>query len=264
MDTILAEFHREVDMLEKCVHILQGLRTTGPLTPAQVTALPDGIKNAVEISMSDPRLTSGVLDSLLILLVSRHEFFIREIFKKLCDQAYCGIAANQISENVKKHIISKSVDVIRQEKKYGIGSAQKFSIFSNIAKLGNDSEVITDINADCLVLTKQIDSDELKSLFKDLCSTDIWKIVSQQAGFRQYFMGVDENSAMTQGKAKLDEIISRRNEITHPNGPLFSMVLSAESLLEMMKFLKVLSTDVKNFCSMEVVAINASRQAQPI
>lgn len=260
MEDILNSFVDDLSDVEKTFATLKLL---GDIREEESTTLPEmSVNGFVNKSIS---LYNGIDDArnglvkipgvFVLYIGGRFENYVQLIFEELAIKFVNKFDQfEKLPNKLKEAIIRDTSSVISSPRKFGYGDSMVKQFIHNLSK--NFLNDFTNINHQCLSRTEgNMRSDILSDLFNKIAIKELWKEIGMQTSVRSHFETGDPIQAQNEAKSYLDQFMTRRNAIAHPNGATISWS-SYEEVEQDIKFFKMLSKILMEIGEMKILSLS--------
>lgn len=245
LEEIRREFGNDIERVEHLLRLIKGFREFGASTlPSAISdrsvSWPEALSlvNSSQDHRTDLPILSG---SLLLYLVGRFEYFIRQIIQVTADEiAEKTSKYLDLPSTLRKDLKRLSLDVAQNPARYGFDENQADAILANLVDNLRGSGTSLTINSLVLSITEtNMKERTLADLMKRVGMNEFWRDVGKQAQIKIHLEKKDDNEAMVEAQARLNAIMNERNQIAHPTSA--THFPDPDQVLAKVGFLRVLS-----------------------
>lgn len=192
----------------------------------------------------------------VLYIGGRFENCVQLIFEELAIQFVNKYNEfEKLPSKLKDAIIKDTSNIIASPRKYGFGDGMVKQFIHNLSK--NFLNDFTNINHQCLSRTEgNMRSDIISDLFNKIAIKDLWKEIGMQTSVRSHFETSDPGQAQSDSKTYLDQFMTKRNSIAHPNGATISWP-SYDEVEKDIEYFKMLSRVLMEIGKMKISSITS-------
>lgn len=221
----LSDLQEDLTRLRQLLSLVQLLREFGSVDEPVRTTLDGFDKQAVSLRTRIRLLSSDVpvlSGTLLLFLAGRFEHFVRMSFQAHCDSvAQKCQRFDELPAKMQQSLRYHTAEVALSPSKYGFDNVAALGFIVGLAGNISATAGVGAINSACLSVTQNnMTSHIIAELYKRIGVQNLWSELAKQAGLKIHFGVEKDGDAERSAKAVLDEIMSTRNQIAHPNGSL--------------------------------------------
>jgi hypothetical protein len=260
MEDILNSFLEDLSDIEKTFTTLKLL---GEIREEELSILPevgdnDFINKSILLyhGINDGRNGLVKIPGIFVLYIGgRFENYIQTIFEELAIRFVNKFDEfERLPKKLKDAIVRDTSKVVSSPRKFGFSEGMAKQFVHNLSK--NFLNDFDNINHPCLSRTEgNMRSDILSDLFTKIAIKDLWKEVGMHVAVRSNFETDDSGYAQSEAKSYLNQFMTKRNSIAHPNGATISWS-SFEEVEKDIKYFKMLSRVIMEIGNMKILSIS--------
>lgn len=247
---IFQEFAEDVDRIRHLLELIKEFRIFGgSAAPQQVLdsslLWPESValmKTSKEVRTDLPILSG----SLLLYLVGRFEYFIRQVL--LVSVEYitnCASKYEELPDVIRKELRARTLEVAQSPSRYGYREDRTDLLLESLVHNSNGTTNPPSIMAEVLTITESnMKSRIVADLMKRIGLTDFWKDLSKQSKIKILLEARTDQDACVKLQSKLDRLIEDRNQIAHPTST--TTFPDLDNVLLDSDFLLLLAEEVSN------------------
>jgi hypothetical protein len=255
----LADLRRDLERLSALLELLKILRDFGSSEPPAESG--DGefgrearnVRNRIRALSAEIAVLSGTL---LLFIAGRFEHFARTLFEALCDSwADKCEKFDQLPEKMRDALIYRTAAVVQAPTKYGFDQIESIGLLMTLAQNLSAADGLGQVNSRCLSVTEtNMTATALAELFKRIGVMNIWQEIAKQAALKTFFALTTDSDCEKTARARLDELMTVRNQIAHPTGN--SSFPDLDQVGQFVEFVRVLAQVLADVARVHATAFN--------
>lgn len=250
LDSPLSELRSDLDRLRQLLALTKGLRTFAANDPPATNG--DGefgdasrsIRTGIRAASADLPVVSGTL---LLYLAGRFEHFVRLSFQSLSEAMASKCQRfDDLPEKMRVNLRTLTAEVNLNPRKFGFEELEALGFLSALAANLTATAGIGSINSSCLSITQNnMVPGILADVYGRIGLAKIWSELGKQAALKTHFATATDADAEKEAKARLEDLMTIRNQIAHPNGsPSFPDPDQVDAFVVFISILASVLTDV--------------------
>jgi hypothetical protein len=212
------------------------------------------LRDLVRALSPDLPVMSGTL---LLYLAGRFEHFVRMSFQNLCE----GLASKchsyaELPDKMRDNLRVFTAEVNLNPRKYGFDEVQAIGFMTTLVANVTSSTSLGPINSSCLSVTQNnMTPGMLAELFSRIGVGKLWSEMGKQAALKVHLSVTSDAEAEREAKARLEELMSLRNQIAHPSGtPSFP---DPDQVIAYVGFVSVLASVLTDVSRVQLMAFRS-------
>jgi RiboL-PSP-HEPN len=246
------DFKADLQRIAQLLGLIEDFRSfaaTGDeyLKDAEVTEGARKLLKTADEVRTDLPLLSG---SLFLYICGRFEYFVRELVGTIMDELVDKAQKyDDLPDALRKEHLNRTLAINLSPKKYNYSPVTAAALLGELAgSLSGTSENPKGFDVDSNVVTiteSNMNSDTLAEIFERVGVAQIWDTLGKQSKLKAFLLVSGDADCSKVAKARLDEIMARRNRIAHPTKDLqFPDVDYAQDTSNFYEILSELLVDV--------------------
>ena len=258
-DPPLEDLRADLRRLSGLLSLLRSLRDFGSTDPPAANGDGDfgdaarGLRTTIRSLSPELAVLSGTL---VLFIAGRFEHFVRLSFQTTCDSlaAKCS-TFDELPEKMRKSLIFHTAEVVQSPGRFGFDGVQALGFISTLAANAAATTGLGQINSECLSITQNnMTPATVADLYKRIGITTLWVDLGKQAAMKIHFVVISDSEAESAARARLEELMSLRNQIAHPSAtPAFP---DPDKVLEYVTYVETFATVLTDLSRVHVAAFN--------